>query len=340
MTVRTLVVDDSLTMRAMISHALSQDNDIEVIGTAGDPNEARSLIKELNPDVLTLDVEMPGMNGLDFLDKIMRLRPMPVVMVSTLTGQGAEASVRALELGAFDCLAKPAGGASNDPYYGRTLADMVKAAARSIQRPRLQTRMAHVPTSYQPRADALIAIGASTGGVEALIELLSDFPENCPPTVIVQHMPPTFTTTFAARLNRLSRPTVSEAVNGAPLLQGHVYLAPGGLQHLEVAGVGPWRCRLVAADPMSGHRPSVDWLFRSVARAAGGSAVGAILTGMGGDGAEGLKDMRQAGAFTVGQDEESCVVYGMPAVAKRIGAVELQLPLPRIAARLLQECHA
>jgi two-component system chemotaxis response regulator CheB len=329
-------------MRAMITHALSQDGDIEVIGTAGNPNEARSLIKELNPDVLTLDVEMPGMNGLDFLDKIMRLRPMPVVMVSTLTGQGAEASIRALELGAFDCLAKPAGGLTSDTHYGRQLADMVKAAARSIQRPRLQaqTRAVRVPASYQPRPDALIAIGASTGGVEALIEVLSDFPENCPPTVIVQHMPPTFTTTFAARLNRLSRATVAEAVHGAPLLPGHVYLAPGGLQHLEVAGNGPWRCRLVKADLMTGHRPSVDWLFRSVAKAAAGSAVGAILTGMGGDGAEGLKEMRQTGAFTVGQDEDSCVVYGMPAVAKRIGAVELQLPLSRIAQRLLQECQA
>lgn len=340
MSIRTLIVDDSLSMRAMISHALSQDNDIQVIGTAGDPNEARSLIKELNPDVLTLDVEMPGMNGLDFLDKIMRLRPMPVVMVSTLTGQGAEASVRALELGAFDCMAKPANGLAEDARYARVLADMVKAAARSVQRPRLQTRAPRVPTVFQPRADALIAVGASTGGVEALIELLGDFPENCPPTVIVQHMPPTFTTTFAARLDRLSRPKVAEAVNGAPLLPGHVYLAPGGLQHLEVSGTGPWRCRLVAADPMSGHRPSVDWLFRSVAKAAGGSAVGAILTGMGGDGAEGLKAMRGTGAFTIGQDEESCVVYGMPAVAKRIGAVEIQLPLSRIAARLLQECQA
>ena len=339
MTVRALVVDDSPTMRAMVAHALSQDRGIEVVGTADGSQRARALIKELNPDVVTLDVEMPGMNGLDFLDRIMRLRPMPVVMLSSLTERGAEASVRALELGAFDCFAKPATGlgAAED---AAALAAMIKAAARAGQRLRPQHVLAPLPSSYAPRANALIAIGASTGGVEALIELLRGFPDNCPPTVIVQHMPESFTATFAARLDRLSRPSVSEAQHGAPLLAGHVYLAPGGSRHLEITGSEGWRCRLVDGERVSGHRPSVDRLFHSIAKAAGSKAVAAILTGMGADGADGLKAMRAAGSLTVGQDQESCLVYGMPAVAHEIGAVSVQLPLARIAGRLLSECRA
>ena len=339
MSVRTLVVDDSRTMRAAIARTLHEGG-LEVVGEADCPQQAREMIKALNPDVLTLDVEMPGMNGLDFLDKIMRLRPMPVVMLSSLTSRGAEASVRALELGAFDCFAKPTGGLGQAPDVRHALVEMVKAAANSRRHRRRPAGATPAPASYQPRADALIAVGSSTGGVEALIELLSGFPETCPPTVLVQHMPPSFTATLAARLDRLSRPSVAEATHGAPLRAGHVYLAPGGDRHLEIAGNGPWRCRLVDGPRVSGHQPSVDRLFHSVAGAAGGSAVGALLTGMGADGAEGLKAMRTAGAFTIGQDEESCVVYGMPAVAAKIGAVDLQLPLSRIAGRLLTECRA
>lgn len=340
MTVRALVVDDSPTMRAMVSHSLSQDPGIEVIGTADGPHSAREMIKTLNPDVITLDIEMPGMNGLDFLEKIMRLRPMPVVMLSTLTGRGAEATIRALELGAFDCYEKPkqafGGGLGDD------LARLVKAAAKS----RTRARSLAVPTprppvaDYRPRPDAMIAIGSSTGGVETLIELLGGFPANCPPTVIVQHMPESYVPTFAARLDRLSAPTVSVARAGAQLEAGHVYVAPGGSHHLEITGSSLRRCRLVADEKMSGHRPSVDRLFLSVARWAGPSAVGAILTGMGADGAQGLKAMRDKGAMTVGQDEDSCVVYGMPAAAFQLGAVTAQLPLSRIAARLLAECRA
>ncbi len=340
MTVRALVVDDSPTMRAIVAHTLSQDTEIEVVGTAENPLRAREMIKALDPDVITLDIEMPGMNGLDFLEKLMRLRPMPVVMLSTLTTRGAEATLRALELGAFDCLAKPSDGLGKVGDYRSQLVGTVKAAARSPRRRREPARPVAASAGQSFRSDALIAVGASTGGVEALIELLSGFPENCPPTVIVQHMPPTFTATFAARLDRLSKPAVTEARHGAPLLPGHVYLAPGGEQHLEVGGTGPWRCRLIEGDRMSGHRPSVDRLFFSVAKAAGDSAVGAILTGMGGDGAEGLKAMRAAGAMTLGQDQATCTVYGMPAVAFQIGAVAHQLPLPRIAARLLSECRA
>lgn len=340
MSVRALVVDDSPTMRAMVTHVLSADAGIEVIGTADSPQRARTMIKELEPDVLTLDVEMPGMNGLEFLDKIMRLRPMPVVMLSSFTQRGAEATIRALELGAFDCLGKPTVSLAEAPAYRAALTEMVKAAARTGRRTRRSTPRGEAPDDYRPRADALVAIGASTGGVEALIELLSAFPATCPPTVVVQHMPESFTSTFAARLNRLSRPTVAEARSGLPLLPGHVYLAPGGMRHLEIAGNGPWRCRLVDGDRTSGHRPSVDRLFHSVAAQAGQAAVGAILTGMGADGALGLKAMRDAGATTVGQDEASCVVYGMPAVAQSLGAVAVQLPLARIAGRLLSECRA
>lgn len=336
--VRALVVDDSATMRAIVAHSLSQDAGIEVVGTADGPHSAREMIKSLNPDVITLDIEMPGMNGLEFLDKIMRLRPMPVVMLSTLTGRGAEATIRALELGAFDCFEKPTQAVRNG--LGEELAELVKAAAKSRVRPRHVASPAAQPAAYTPRADAMIAIGASTGGVETLIELLRGFPANCPPTVIVQHMPETYVPTFAARLDRLSAPTVSVARTGAPLEAGKIYVAPGGSHHLEIGGGTVRRCRLVADEKMSGHRPSVDRLFLSVARWAGASAVGAILTGMGADGALGLKTMKERGAMTIGQDEESCVVYGMPAAAKQMGAVTVQLPLSRVAARLLSECRA
>ncbi|WBO20714.1 protein-glutamate methylesterase/protein-glutamine glutaminase [Sphingomonas abietis] len=349
MSVRALIVDDSPAMRAIITHALARDPEIEVVGTADGPASARGLIRELDPDVVTLDIEMPGMNGLDFLDKIMRLRPTPVVMLSTLTQTGAEASIRALELGAFDCMGKPSAAGAMNADYQAALAETVKAAARALPWLRQRQRSAiveapSVPVAraslYRPRGDAVIAVGASTGGVEALIALLSTFPEACPPTVIVQHMPESFTTSFAARLDRLSRPRVALATHGAPLVAGQIYLAPGGARHLEISGDGPWRCRLVAGDKVSGHRPSVDRLFGSVAKAVGGSAVAALLTGMGGDGALGLKAMRDAGALTVAQNEETCVVYGMPAAAKALGAVGLELPLDRIARRLLVECRA
>jgi len=335
---RVLVVDDSPTMRAMVSHSLSRDPAILVVGSADGPHSAREMIKSLNPDVITLDIEMPGMNGLEFLDKIMRLRPMPVVMLSTLTGRGAEATIKALELGAFDCYEKPKQAFGGG--LGEDLAELVKAAAKSRTRPRPIAAPPRPVADYTPRADAMIAIGSSTGGVETLIELLGGFPVNCPPTVIVQHMPESYVPTFAARLDRLSAPRVTVARSGAPLEAGHVYVAPGGSHHLEVTGGTLRRCRLVADEKMSGHRPSVDRLFLSVARWAGPSAVGAILTGMGADGAEGMLAMRQAGAVTIGQDESSSVVYGMPAVAHRIGAVVQQMPLRRIAPRLLQECRA
>jgi two-component system chemotaxis response regulator CheB len=344
--VRVLVVDDSPSMQAIIAHTLAADPAIDVVGTAADADEARRLIKALDPDVVTLDVEMPGMNGLDFLERLMRLRPTPVVMLSTLTSHGAEVSLAALEFGAFDCfdkalLQRPA--ALRDGDGG--LAGLVRAAAGASPRAFQPRAVAAAPPPatdrYVPRAGSMIAIGASTGGVEALIALLADFPADCPPTVVTQHMPASFTPSFAARLDRLCPPRVEEARPGAVLEVGRIYLAPGGERHLEIAGDAARRhCRLVEDAKVNGHRPSVDRLFHSVARVAGRSATGAILTGMGHDGAEGLLAMRRAGAVTIGQDRATSVVYGMPAVAFQVGAVTEQQPLRRIAARLLAECRA
>lgn len=326
---RVVVVDDSATMRSIIGRVLNSDPGIEVVGEAGDPLEAREAIKTLNPDVITLDVEMPKMTGLEFLEKIMRLRPMPVIMVSTLTQQGATISLEALEMGAFDCVGKP-------EFDG--LPDKVKAAARARVRP-LGERSKPTERSrdYRP-SNKLLAIGSSTGGVEALMQVISAFPENCPPTVITQHMPPTFTASFAARLDRTSAPKVQEATDGAPLLPGHVYIAPGGDAHLEIAGGMQPRCRLREGPLVSGHRPSVDVLFTSVAEVYGRRSVGVILTGMGRDGAQGMKLMRDAGAATLGQDEASCVVYGMPKAAFELGAVQRQVSLSGVAAAALELC--
>ena len=333
--IRVLVVDDSPTMRGLITAALRRDPEIEVVGSAADPLEARALIKELNPDVITLDVEMPNMNGLEFLEKIMRLRPMPVVMVSTLTQAGAEITVQALEMGAIDAVGKPGAGVTAAEAFAE-LTIKVKTAARSRVRAREAVETPRPRPDYRPAADHILAIGASTGGVEALITILSAFPANCPATVITQHMPATFTPSFAARLDKMSGATVTEAVDGAPLMPGHIYLAPGGVAHLEVSGTTP-RCRLSQGDTVSGHRPSVDVLFRSVARLRR-PMTGVILTGMGRDGAQGLLEMRNAGAHTLGQDEASSVVYGMPRVAHEIGAVERQLPLNRLSSAILDLC--
>lgn len=336
MTVRVLIVDDSPTMRGVIAARLRSDPDIEVVGQAADPHEARQAIKQLNPDVVTLDIEMPNMDGIAFLDKIMRLRPTPVIMISTLTQRGADISLKALELGAFDCIPKPSGGHSEDFDQ---LPEKVKAAASSRRRPR---SLAQTPRSEREQFvpdDRIIAIGASTGGVEALITVLSDFPENCPPTIITQHMPPTFTRSFAARLNNICPATVTEASDGAPLLPGRIYLAPGDT-HLELVNKTPARCRLSDAPKVNGHRPSVDVMFASVLKTVRSRAIGVILTGMGRDGADGLLALRQAGCETIGQDEMTCVVYGMPRVAFEIGAVAKQLPLEQIGSRIIRLANA
>ncbi|MET3775771.1 MAG: chemotaxis protein [Pseudomonadota bacterium] len=338
---RVLVVDDSPTMRGLISAVLNSDPDVDVVGQAGDAMQARAAIKELNPDVVTLDIEMPNMNGLEFLEKIMTLRPMPVIMVSSLTHRGAEATITALEIGAFDCISKPAPGDTR-PFH--ELIDKVKAAAKSgtrfqagRQAPLRAAPAANVNVSTDYRVGRkVVAIGSSTGGVEALIEVLKGFPPNCPPTVITQHMPATFTKSFAERLNRLCAPQVQEATDNARLEIGRIYLAPGGDRHMIVANPHAPVCRLIDKPPVNGHRPSVDVLFDSVAEIAGRNAVGVILTGMGRDGAAGLLKMRHAGARTVGQNEKTCVVYGMPRVAFELGAVEQQLPLNAIGEEVLK----
>jgi two-component system, chemotaxis family, protein-glutamate methylesterase/glutaminase len=335
--VRVLVVDDSATMRGIIQAMLQADPDIKVVGQAAHPLEARQMIKDLNPDVLTLDIEMPNMNGLEFLEKIMRLRPMPVVMVSTLTQEGADLNIAALEMGAFDCVGKPMGG---DTGYGFSdLAATVKAAASSRSLVKSDRTRSGPVVDYHPDGRVL-AIGSSTGGVEALAELIAQFPENCPPTVITQHMPASFTASFAARLDKSCAPRVREAKDGDPVESGRVYIAPGGTHHLTIRGLSRRTCRLTTSEPVNGHRPSVDVLFRSVAETAGAAAVGVILTGMGRDGAEGLLAMKQAGASTIGQDEASSVVYGMPKAAHEIGAVDQQLPLSVIAQTALQSCRS
>ncbi|MBO9559080.1 MAG: chemotaxis response regulator protein-glutamate methylesterase [Caulobacter sp.] len=337
--IRVLVVDDSATMRGLITAALTRDPEIEVVGAAGDPFEARGMIKALNPDVVTLDIEMPNMNGIEFLEKIMRLRPMPVVMVSSLTQAGAEMTLRALELGAVDCVGKPT-TATGTAEALQEVTEKVKAAARASVRTKADAAPAAARRqNYLPSGD-IVAIGSSTGGVEALLTILSQFPETCPPTVITQHMPATFTASFAARLDRASGAKVQEAADGALLEPGKVYVAPGGATHLEVVRSAGLRCRLVTGDPVSGHRPSVDVLFNSVAQAVGDKAVGAILTGMGRDGAQGLLAMRKAGAKTVGQDEASCVVYGMPRTAFELGAVEKQVALSSMGQTILDLASA
>ncbi|MDE2579872.1 MAG: chemotaxis response regulator protein-glutamate methylesterase [Hyphomicrobiales bacterium] len=334
---RVLIVDDSRTMQRLVEQALD-DNDIEVVGFASDAHEAREAIKRLNPDVITLDVEMPGLDGLAFLERLMRLRPTPVVMVSNLTARGADTSLRALELGAVECVCKP--GPGSDEGFNE-LAAIVKSARRArLRRPYDDSRTRPVNSGF--RSDGrILAIGASTGGVEALLTLVSQFPANCPPTMIAQHMPALFTKSFAERLNRHCAAQVREAFQGAPLAPGNVYLAPGGRAHLTLRrGNNGFFCHLDESEAVNGHRPSVDALFRSVAKTARASATGVILTGMGRDGAEGLLEMRRAGAATFGQDAQSSVIYGMPRVAWEIGAVQQQGSPEALAGLVLSQMQS
>ncbi|HEX7852859.1 MAG TPA: chemotaxis response regulator protein-glutamate methylesterase [Sphingobium sp.] len=340
--VRVLVVDDSAAMRAILQRILSADPEIEVIGLAPEPHAAREMIRELNPDVLTLDVEMPGMDGLTFLEKIMRLRSMPVVMCSTLTARGTEVAIEALRLGAVDCIAKPLGGAADMIGQGEALCRMVKVAARSTVSPRSSrlpsTPVAALPMGTAGHRDRVIAIGASTGGVEALFALVSALPADCPPILVVQHMPATFTRSFAERLDRECRLHVVEATDGTPVKRGTVYIAPGGEHHMVLTGGVHGHIRLVPGDSIGGHRPAVDALFHSVA-SLGSQAVGVILTGMGRDGAAGLAAMRAAGARTLGQNQASCVVYGMPRAALESGAVEKEVSLSAMPEAILAACR-
>ncbi|OUR76733.1 chemotaxis response regulator protein-glutamate methylesterase [Alphaproteobacteria bacterium 46_93_T64] len=336
--ITVLIVDDSALIRQMLTSMLSSDPGIEVVGAAPDPVTARNMIKQLNPDVLTLDIEMPKMDGITFLEKIITLRPMPVVMISSLTQEGASVALQALEIGAVDYIAKP----TNDlqaGLEGKTaeiiskvkIASRAKVSARSRERPVKQNNISY--SSYKT-TEQVILIGASTGGVEALREIITALPPNSPAALVTQHMPGTFTSSFADRLNGISKVTVMEASANQRVLPGHVYIAPGG-RHLELARSGAnYICHLRDGETVSGHKPSVNVLFESAAKVAGENAIGVILTGMGRDGAEGLLSMRQAGARTIGQDENSSVVYGMPKAAFELGAVKSQYPLTNIASAI------
>ena len=341
--IRVLVVDDSALMRQLLTEILAAAPDIEVVGSAQDPYVARDRIKELNPDVLTLDVEMPRMDGLTFLRNLMRLRPMPVVMVSSLTERGAEVTLHALELGAVDFVRKPDGPiAAGLREYADELIEKIRTAATIKVRP-LQVAPAMTAESQPARAissfrttDRVLAIGASTGGTEAIKEVLMRLPPDTPGVVIAQHIPAGFSAAFAERMNRQTGLVVKEAADGDRIMLGHAYIAPGDY-HLQLARDGArYVCRLDRGEPVNRHRPSVDVLFRSVAKAAGANAAAALLTGMGADGAQGLKELYDLGVHTIAQDEATSVVWGMPGEAvKRGGAVEV-LPLPDIAAALLK----
>jgi two-component system, chemotaxis family, protein-glutamate methylesterase/glutaminase len=336
---RILIVDDSALMRKLLTQLLSAEPSFEVVGAASEPFAARDMIKELQPDVLTLDVEMPRMDGLTFLRNLMRLRPMPVVMVSSLTERSADVTLSALELGAFDFVTKPKLDLTQGlAACGSELIGKLKAAARS--KPRIGAPRPIAPAAVRSlgavrMTDQLLAIGASTGGTEAIAELLRALPADAPGVVIVQHIPPEFSRRFAERLDRECALSVREAKDDDEILVGHAYVAPGD-HHLRVKRSGArWRCRLSDEPPVSGHRPSVDVLFESVASEAGRNAVGVLLTGMGVDGARGLGAMRAVGAVTIAQDRESSVVWGMPGEAVKRGAAVEVLPLGDIAERTL-----
>jgi two-component system chemotaxis response regulator CheB len=348
--IRVLIVDDSAVMRQLLAEILGSDPQIEVVGTASDPYVARDKIKSLNPDVLTLDVEMPRMDGLAFLRNLMRLRPMPVVMCSSLTQQGADIALDALALGAVDFVAKP----KVDLLRGmkdssQEIIAKVKGAALArvqplIDRPWPRVEQSHDADAVLPKraacaqsstSDRIVAIGASTGGTEAIKEVLVNLPGDMPGIVIAQHIPKAFSGAFAARMNACSELVVCEAQDGQPIEAGHAYIAPGD-RHLVVVREGArYQCSLSDGALVNRHRPSVDVLFRSVAQSAGRHSIGVILTGMGRDGAEGLKEMRQAGATTIAQDENTSVVWGMPGAAWQIGAAQALHALPHIAGLLI-----
>lgn len=356
---RVIVVDDSALVRSMLTEIINRQHDMECIGAAADPLVAREMIRNLNPDVITLDVEMPRMDGIDFLSKLMRLRPMPVVMVSTLTERGADVTLKALELGAIDFVAKPKIGVADGlKLLADDITDKIRIASKARIH-RLPTPAAATPaggaaaSTAAPRpapvaspslgrlsTEKIIFIGASTGGTEATKEVLITLPADAPAVVITQHMPPGFTRNYANRLDGLCKISVKEATDGERILPGHAYIAPGGM-HLSVERSGAnYIARVQDGDPVNRHKPSVEVLFKSAARTVGPNAIGVMLTGMGADGAKAMREMRDAGAYCVAQDEASCVVFGMPREAIAAGAVNEVLPLNKITAHVLDHLRA
>lgn len=355
---KVVVVDDSALVRGLLAEIINKQPDMECVGVAADPYVARETIRNTNPDVITLDVEMPRMDGIDFLSKLMRLRPMPVVMVSTLTERGADVTLRALELGAIDFVAKPKIGVADGlRQLAEDITEKVRTAAKAHVR-RLPPAAAPAgaapgtpaPAGVRPAApvaalgrlstEKIIFIGASTGGTEATKEVLMNLPADAPAVVITQHMPPGFTKSYATRLDGLCRIRVKEAVDGDRILPGHAYIAPGGL-HLSVERSGAnYIARVRDGDPVNRHKPSVEVLFESAARVVGQNALGVMLTGMGADGARAMKTMRDAGSYNICQDEASCVVFGMPREAIVHGAADEVLPLQRIAPALLERLRS
>ena len=350
---RVVVVDDSALVRSLLSAIINGERDMECVGAAADPLIAREMIRTLNPDVITLDVEMPRMDGIDFLGKLMRLRPTPVVMVSTLTERGADITLRALELGAVDFVAKPKLGVADGLAR---LADDITAKVRvaalaQMRRPAAAGASGDAQANDKPPAaisaigrlstEKIVFIGASTGGTEATRELLVNLPADCPAVLITQHMPAGFTKSYAARLDGLCRLSVAEARDGERILPGHAYIAPGGTAHLSVERSGAnYIARVVEGEPVNRHRPSVEVLFKSAARVAGPNALGIMLTGMGADGASAMKEMRDAGSYNLVQDEATCVVFGMPKEAIAAGAANEVLPLSQIAPRLIERLRS
>jgi two-component system chemotaxis response regulator CheB len=345
--IRVLVVDDSRMIRDVLTEILNEQDDIEVVGAAADAFEARDMMKRLAPDVITLDVEMPKMNGLEFLDRLMRAKPTPVVMISAATERGSEVTFRALELGAVDFVTKPKLNEQPPDDYGRMIADKIRAAKSArLKAPRRSEEPSAAEMTIPPMAkrpvpvgvktsDKVIAVGASTGGTEAIREFLVGMPPDCPGILIVQHMPENFTRMFAERLNGLARINVKEAEHNDPILPGHAYVAPGG-KHLWVKREGGQMiAKLSTEPPMNLHRPSVDFLFLSCAKFVGADAIGVIMTGMGRDGTKGMLEMKAAGAWNIAQDEATSVIFGMPREAIEAGAVHEVAPLGRLRERAL-----
>lgn len=322
--IKVLIVDDSALIRSLLKTLLSNERDIHVVGTAPDAYVARDMVNKFAPDVITLDIEMPKVDGITFLSKLMKARPTPVLMISTLTEKGADATLKSLELGAIDYIAKPKIGVKEGiEAYRELIVEKVRLAASATVTKRRDSNKTIKQHSIISGTEKIIAIGASTGGTETIKTFLLSLPANAPAVVITQHMPPGFTTTFANRLNTMCHVKVSEARGGERLLPGSVYIAPGDI-HMGIEKSGAdYRTTLIDANRVSGHKPSVDVLFDSVSKAAGKNAIGIIMTGMGKDGAAGLLAMKNSGAFTIAQNEQSCVVFGMPGEAIKLNAVDV-----------------